>query len=112
VSTGLAPPNIALLPDTCPASSSGFERGCSFNRGRSLGPLDGSGLLSDVSRSGEESVVNTDYKYKLQIKISYNLLNAREIDLKIHISTFHCVSEKMSPFLLFTITLSDVGRFS
>jgi len=58
VSTGLAPPNIALLPDICPASSSGLERGCSFNRGRSFGALDGGGLLRDKSRSREESTVN------------------------------------------------------
>lgn len=61
MSTGFAPPNMALLPDTCPASSSGLERGCSFNRGRSFGAPDGGGLLKDVSRSPEESVTNTLY---------------------------------------------------
>jgi len=65
VSTGLAPPNIALLPDTCPASSSGLERGCSFNRGRSFGALDGGGLLREESRSCEESTVDIAVTWRL-----------------------------------------------
>ena len=62
--------------------------------------------LNDVAQSDVSSCPRARHLEPQQLAVS-----DQHIDAKCQL-ILHCVSEKTSPFFIFTITSSDVGRFS